>query len=67
MEGPFMAKALLGHLDTGAHSSRLLADNQRLRARVADLEHLVTTLQLENERLRVDQVVADLDGSLQPA
>ncbi len=43
-----MAKALLGYVGS---DPRLLDDNQRLRRRVADLQSLVKTLQLENDEL----------------
>lgn len=58
-----MAKALFGHLHTdprGAH--RLVSENARLRARVADLEALVSRLQVENDRLTDLQAASLLDG-----
>ncbi|MGN0064930.1 MAG: hypothetical protein ACI379_11875 [Nocardioides sp.] len=62
-----MAKALLGHLGTGAHPSTLLVENRRLRQRVADLEALVVRLQEQNDQLRLDLTAASLDEALQPA
>ena len=44
-----MAKALLGYV--GGGDTRLLADNQRLRRRVTDLEDIVLRLQSENDAL----------------
>jgi hypothetical protein len=49
-----MAKALIGHLqqDRGL-PMRLAAENRQLRARIAELEALVTRLMEENDRLAV--------------
>jgi len=57
-----MAKALVGHLyrDTGL-PNRIAAENARLRARVSDLEELVTRLMEENDRLAVAQAARVLD------
>ncbi|GAA5122898.1 hypothetical protein GCM10023339_41920 [Alloalcanivorax gelatiniphagus] len=47
-----MAKALLGHLNSDARTTSVLAvENSRLRRRVADLEALVLRLQADNDRL----------------
>jgi hypothetical protein len=68
-----MAKALVGHLnrDRGV-PNRIAAENARLRARISDLEELVTRLMEENDRLAVDQAarVLDLEAehrAMQPA
>jgi hypothetical protein len=57
-----MAKALVGHLnrDLGI-PNRIAAENAQLRARVSDLEELVTRLMEENDRLAVDQAARMLD------
>lgn len=68
-----MAKALMGHLAIDPRgSASVLAENRRLRTRVADLEALVARLQAENDRL-VDEMrassadlAAELD-EMQPA
>jgi hypothetical protein len=47
-----MAKALIGHLNSDQRGTApLMAENHRLRHRVADLEALVLRLQAENDRL----------------
>jgi hypothetical protein len=47
-----MAKALLGHVNSDARTTSVLAvENIRLRRRVADLEALVLRLQADNDRL----------------
>jgi hypothetical protein len=47
-----MAKALLGHLNSDARTTSVLAvENSRLRRRVEDLEALVLRLQADNDRL----------------
>lgn len=65
-----MAKALIGHLPTDHHGSRLSAENAHLRRRVRDLEALVTRLQEENDRLAelrsAELLVSDLH-EMQPA
>ncbi|HET7066118.1 MAG TPA: hypothetical protein VFI21_00785 [Nocardioides sp.] len=68
-----MAKALIGHLqqDRG-FTARLAVENHQLRARIAELETLVTRLMEENDRLAVTQAahVLDLDPDqleMQPA
>ena len=68
-----MAKALTGYLSSDLHDPRLRSDNARLRARVAELEHLVVQLKEENDRLLdgrasqlLDPAVAGSMGDLQP-
>ena len=47
-----MAKALLGHVNSNARTTSVLAaDNRRLRRRVVELESLVLRLQADNDRL----------------
>lgn len=63
-----MAKALLGHVNSDARTTSVLAvENRRLRRRVEDLESLVLRLQADNDRLaaavRDDRLVAE---DLQP-
>jgi hypothetical protein len=66
-----MAKALVGHLsrDRGP-PNRTAAANAQLRARVADLETLVSHLMEENDRLAVAQAARVLETEareMQPA
>ncbi|MDP9822561.1 hypothetical protein [Nocardioides massiliensis] len=68
-----MAKALLGHMSTTdprVHA-RLVAENRRLRERVADLEAHVLRLQADNDALAAalaDRPLLALDdSSMQPA
>ena len=58
-----MAKALVGYLTTRDRGlpNRIAADNAHLRARVAELEALVTHLMEENDRLAVAQAARVLD------
>jgi hypothetical protein len=57
-----MAKALVGHLDRDRGlPNRIAAENAQLRARIADLEELVTRLMEENDRLAVAQAARLLD------
>ncbi|GAA1445171.1 hypothetical protein GCM10009641_65830 [Mycobacterium cookii] len=63
-----MAKALLGHVNSDARTTSVLAvENRRLRRRVEDLESLVLRLQADNDRLaaavRDDRLAAE---GLQP-
>ncbi|CAB4936212.1 unannotated protein [freshwater metagenome] len=63
-----MAKALLGHVNSDARTTSVLAvENRRLRRRVEDLESLVLRLQADNDRLaaavRDDRLAAE---DLQP-
>ena len=67
-----MAKALLGHMSsTDARvTAQLMADNRRLRQRVADLEAHVLRLQAENDALAAathPSPLLTLDESMQPA
>lgn len=67
-----MAKALIGHLDSDLRGSvALLHENRHLRRRVGDLEALVLSLQVENDRLAAEvrassELAAELDR-MQPA
>lgn len=57
-----MAKALIGYLDSDLRTpTRLVAENARLRSRVAELEALVLRLSEENDRLAADRAVDLLD------
>jgi hypothetical protein len=57
-----MAKALVGHLDRDRGlPHRIAAQNAQLRARVSDLEELVTRLMEENDRLAVASAARVLD------
>lgn len=68
-----MAKALMGHLALDPRgSASVLADNRRLRTRVADLEALVARLQADNDRLAAEMRETSVDLSaeldeMQPA
>jgi hypothetical protein len=68
-----MAKALMGHLALDPRgSASVLAENRRLRTRVADLEALVARLQADNDRLEAEMREASVDLSaeldeMQPA
>lgn len=68
-----MAKALLGHMSTTDPrvNARLVAENRRLRERVADLEALLLRLQADNDTLAAalaDEPLLTLDDpSMQPA
>ena len=64
-----MAKALLGHVNSDARTTSVLAvENRRLRRRVDDLEALVLRLQAENDRLATAAREAELlVEDLQPA
>jgi hypothetical protein len=67
----FMAKALIGYLNSDLRDPRTTADNARLRARVAELESLVLQLSEENDRLAASRAAALLDAAalqeMQPA
>ena len=56
-----MAKALIGYMNSDLRTPRLVAENDRLRARVGELEALVTRLSEENDKLTAAQAVALLD------
>lgn len=68
-----MAKALMGHLALDPRgSASILAENRRLRTRVADLEALVLRLQAENDHLCAEMRETSVDLSaeldeMQPA
>ena len=46
-----MAKALIGYMNSDLRTPRLVAENDRLRARVGELEALVLRLTEENDKL----------------
>ena len=50
-EGSYMAKALIGYMNSDLRDPRLTAENSRLRARVGELEALVLRLSEENDKL----------------
>lgn len=57
-----MAKALIGYMNSDLRTpARLVAENDRLRARVGELEALVLRLTEENDKLAADRSVAMLD------
>ena len=61
-----MAKALIGHLDSDLRiPSRIAAENQRLRARVGELEALVLRLQQDNDRLLHARLEGPAEAELQ--
>jgi hypothetical protein len=64
-----MAKALIGYMSSDLQTTtRLAADNRRLRQRVVDLEAIVLRLKEENDTLTAAQAAALLDitsGALQ--
>ena len=65
-----MAKALIGHLDSDLRiPSRIAAENQRLRARVSELEALTLRLAQENDALAAaaDRDALTVESDLQPA
>ncbi len=63
-----MAKALIGHLNSDLQTTRLAADNRRLRQRVVELETLVLRLKEENDSLTAAQAaeMIDLDSAALP-
>lgn len=67
-----MAKALLGHMSTvdPRVTAHLVAENRRLRQRVADLEAHVLRLQADNDALAAAAADAPLltldESSMQP-
>ena len=67
----FMAKALIGYLNSDLRDPRMAADNARLRARVSELETLVLRLSEENDKLIAARAAEILDTSalqeMQPA
>ncbi|WP_028636156.1 hypothetical protein [Nocardioides sp. URHA0032] len=57
-----MAKALIGYMNSDLRTpARLVAENDRLRARVGELEALVLRLSEENDRLTAAQAATLLD------
>ena len=67
-----MAKALLGYMSSTDPRAlaQLMAENRRLRQRVADLEAHVLRLQAENDSLAAAAAQSELltlDESMQPA
>ncbi|GEP33168.1 hypothetical protein NSZ01_09360 [Nocardioides szechwanensis] len=60
-KGSFMAKALIGYLNSDLRDPRLAAENSRLRARVGELEDLVLRLTEENDRLVASRAAALID------
>ena len=67
-----MAKALIGYMNSDLRTpARLVAENTRLRARVAELEALVLRLSEENDALTAAQAAALIESAsmqeMQPA
>jgi hypothetical protein len=69
-----MAKALIGYMSSDLRTpARLVAENDRLRTRVGELEALVLRLTEENDRLVAAQAADMLDlesagiSEMQPA
>jgi len=68
-----MAKALIGYMNSDLRTpARLVAENDRLRTRVGELETLVRRLSEENDRLAATQAaMLDLESAsmqeMQPA
>ena len=68
-----MAKALIGYMNSDLRTpARLVAENDRLRTRVGELENLVLRLTEENDRLTATQAaLLDLESAtvqeMQPA
>jgi hypothetical protein len=61
-EGFYMAKALIGYMNSDLRDPRLAAENSRLRARVTELEALVLRLSEENDKLvaaRAEELLVD--------
>jgi hypothetical protein len=57
-----MAKALIGYMNSDLRTpARLVAENDRLRARVGELEALILRLTEENDRLTAAQAATLLD------
>jgi len=57
-----MAKALIGYMNSDLRNpARLVAENDRLRTRVGELEALVLRLTEENDKLAASQAVELLD------
>ena len=68
-----MAKALIGYMNSDLRTpARLVAENDRLRTRVTELETLVRRLSEENDKLAATQAaMLDLESAsmqeMQPA
>lgn len=68
-----MAKALIGYMNSDLRTpARLVAENDRLRTRVGELETLVRRLSEENDKLAATQAaMLDLESAsmqeMQPA
>ncbi len=68
-----MAKAIFGHLNTADPrvATAMAAENRKLRARVSDLEALVSRLQAENDALAAAAVdtstLLGVPDQMQPA
>lgn len=60
-----MAKALLGQ--RYVRDDRLMREAARLRTRVRDLEALIGSLKLDNDRLRADLAARTAVGEREPA
>jgi cell division protein FtsB len=60
-----MAKALIGYMHSDLRiTARLTAENQRLRARVDELEDLIVRLQADNDRLAAaNAALLDLEAT----
>ena len=57
-----MAKALIGYMNSDLRTpARLVAENDRLRARVRELEALVLRLSEENDKLAAAHTAALID------
>jgi hypothetical protein len=66
----FMAKALIGHLNSDLRDPRLAVENARLRNRVAELESLVLRLSEENDELmsaRAAELLTETEQEAQAA
>ena len=69
-EGSYMAKALIGYMNSDPRTpARLAAENARLRARVSELEALTLKLARENDALEAAATgeVLAVETDLQPA
>ena len=67
-EGSYMAKALIGYMNSDLRDPRLAAENSRLRARVGELEALVVRLSEENDKLvaaRAEELLVDTAPRMQ--
>ena len=67
-EGSFMAKALIGYLNSDLRTpAPLVAENSRLRARLGELEALVLKLSEDNDKLVAARAadLLDLDVAMQ--